>query len=217
MWTIIFGFILSVTLVLMDEPRDGRTIDKILVMFKPTKSESSVSRNNTVYYKIVPKNEIVSSTVKDKVNHETETEDFQSKHVEINKELVMKKKLEKAKIMTLTSSKLTENKTIANITDTIANEPPVKNTTIVDITSETDKGEDEDTEESKGPEQIITNDSLGTDDNNAISLNFIQALLAEGDPGLVKVLLNNSTSDNLNVFLDNSNVTVDELKDFIDV
>merc|ERR1712025_1451910 len=144
--------------------------------------------------------------VKDKVNHETETEDFQSKHVEINKELVMKKKLEKAKIMTLTSSKLTENKTIANITDTIANEPPVKNTTIVGITSETDKGEDEDTEESKG-----------TDDNNAISLNFIQALLAEGDPGLVKVLLNNSTSDNLNVFLDNSNVTVDELKDFIDV
>merc|ERR1712025_96505 len=152
--------------------------------------------------------------VKDKVNHETETEDFQSKHVEINKELVMKKKLEKAKIMTLTSSKLTENKTIANITDTIVNEPPVKNTTIVDIT---DKGEDEDTEESKGPEQINTNDSLGTDDNNAISLNFIQALLAEGDPGLVKVLLNNSTSDNLNVFLDNSNVTVDELKDFIDV
>merc|ERR1712025_747747 len=155
--------------------------------------------------------------VKDKVNHETETEDFQSKHVEINKELVMKKKLVKAKIMTLTSSKLTENKTIANITGTIANEPPGKNTRIVDITSETDKGEDEDTEESKGPEQIITNDSLGTDDNNAISLNFIQALLAEGDPGLVKVLLNNSTSDNLNVFLDNANVTVDELKDFIDV
>ena len=47
------------------------------------------------------------------------------------------------------------------------------------------------------------------------SHNFVSALLAEGDPDLVKVLLDNSKPENLEVFLQNSNITVEELQDFV--
>ena len=47
------------------------------------------------------------------------------------------------------------------------------------------------------------------------SNNFVSALLAEGDPDLVKVLLDNSKPKNLEVFLQNSNITVEELQDFV--
>jgi len=40
-------------------------------------------------------------------------------------------------------------------------------------------------------------------------------LLAQSDPGLVKILIDNSSPENLNVFLNNSNITVDELKDIV--
>jgi len=40
-------------------------------------------------------------------------------------------------------------------------------------------------------------------------------ILAQSDPGLVKVLLDNSSPENLNVFLSNSDITVEELKDII--
>jgi len=38
-------------------------------------------------------------------------------------------------------------------------------------------------------------------------------ILAKSDPGLVKVLIDNSSPENLNVFLEKSNITLDELKD----
>ena len=40
-------------------------------------------------------------------------------------------------------------------------------------------------------------------------------LLAQSDPRLVKVLRDNSSNENLNVFLVHSNITVEELKDII--
>merc|ERR1711942_183152 len=40
-------------------------------------------------------------------------------------------------------------------------------------------------------------------------------LLAQSDPGLVKILIDNSSPENLNVFLNNSNITVEELKDIV--
>merc|ERR1711915_1086171 len=40
-------------------------------------------------------------------------------------------------------------------------------------------------------------------------------ILAKSDPGLVKVLIDNSSPENLNVFLEKSNITLDELKDIV--
>ena len=40
-------------------------------------------------------------------------------------------------------------------------------------------------------------------------------LLAQSDPSLVKILIDNSSPENLNVFLSHSNITVEELKDII--
>ena len=43
------------------------------------------------------------------------------------------------------------------------------------------------------------------------------SLLAHGDPGLVKVLLDDSKPENLQVFLHNADITIEELEDFIEV
>ena len=47
------------------------------------------------------------------------------------------------------------------------------------------------------------------------NVDLIGLLLAQSDPSLVKVLIDNSSPENLNVFLSNSNITVEELKDII--
>ena len=44
---------------------------------------------------------------------------------------------------------------------------------------------------------------------------FVTSLLSRGDPGLVKVLMDNSKPENLDVFLENSNITLEQLSDFI--
>ena len=44
---------------------------------------------------------------------------------------------------------------------------------------------------------------------------FVTSLLARGDPGLVKVLIDNSKPENLDVFLENSNITLEQLSGFI--
>ena len=46
---------------------------------------------------------------------------------------------------------------------------------------------------------------------------FVSSLLAHGDPGLVKVLLDDSKPENLQVFLHNADITIEELADFIEV
>ena len=46
---------------------------------------------------------------------------------------------------------------------------------------------------------------------------FVSSLLAHGDPGLVKVLLDDSKPENLQVFLHNADITIEELEDFIEV
>ena len=46
---------------------------------------------------------------------------------------------------------------------------------------------------------------------------FVSSLLAHGDPGLVRVLLDDSKPENLQVFLHNANITIEELEDFIEV
>ena len=234
-----------VTIVVMDEPRAARTIDKILVMFKPLLGESSVPRNDTVYYRIVPNNEIVRSSVKGRVLSKTKIDDKQRKSSDQNEpkldqeqKMVKKTNLESVKsVVTLFSSGLVKNETnntksTDNDTATVSTKQPtaIDNATEADvspinleeeaenITTTTTTGVPPINEDAKLSSENITTttESLGTS-NKTISLNFIQALLAEGDPGLVKVLLDNSTSANLNVFLDHSNVTVDELKHFIEV
>lgn len=52
---------------------------------------------------------------------------------------------------------------------------------------------------------------------NSRKNNFVSSLLAQGDPGLVRVLLDNSKPENLEVFLENSNITLDELNDFVEL
>ena len=49
----------------------------------------------------------------------------------------------------------------------------------------------------------------------AVDNSFVSSLLAHGDPGLVKVLLNDSKPENLQVFLHNADITIEELEDFI--
>ena len=51
----------------------------------------------------------------------------------------------------------------------------------------------------------------------AVDNSFVSSLLAHGDPGLVKVLLNDSKPENLQVFLHNADITIEELEDFIEV
>ena len=51
----------------------------------------------------------------------------------------------------------------------------------------------------------------------AVDNSFVSSLLAHGDPGLVKVLLNDSKPENLQVFLHNADITIEELEDFIGV
>ena len=68
-----------------------------------------------------------------------------------------------------------------------------------------------------------------SDDENVVDLDnvevttragdnsFVSSLLAHGDPGLVKVLLDDSKPENLQVFLHNADITIEELEDFIEV
>ena len=51
----------------------------------------------------------------------------------------------------------------------------------------------------------------------AVDNSFVSSLLAHGDPGLVKVLLDDSKPENLQVFLHNADITIEELEDFIGV
>ena len=51
----------------------------------------------------------------------------------------------------------------------------------------------------------------------AVDNSFVSSLLAHGDPGLVKVLLDDSKPENLQVFLHNADITIEELEDFIEV
>ena len=65
-----------------------------------------------------------------------------------------------------------------------------------------------DIEESK----IVTNSDRQKLVKNSDMLGM---LLAQSDPGLLKVIIDNSSPENLNVFLSNSKITVEELKDII--
>jgi len=63
------------------------------------------------------------------------------------------------------------------------------------------------------------NTKEGFPDDSVINFEkeFITSLLSSGDPSLVKVLLDNSKPENLDVFLNNSNVTLEDLEDFSEI
>ena len=61
------------------------------------------------------------------------------------------------------------------------------------------------------------NKPLGNSEKRKVVENadLLGLLLAQSDPSLVKVLIDNSSPENLNVFLGHSNITVEELRDII--
>merc|ERR1719206_987620 len=59
------------------------------------------------------------------------------------------------------------------------------------------------------------NESDSEKANIVKNADLLGQLLAQSDPGLVKILIDNSSPENLNVFLNNSNITVEELKDIV--
>merc|ERR1719357_514451 len=73
--------------------------------------------------------------------------------------------------------------------------------------------------ENKSTEKtILENQKEGTNEENERKVqntDLLGLILAKSDPGLVKVLIDNSSPENLNVFLEKSNITLDELKDIV--
>lgn len=67
-------------------------------------------------------------------------------------------------------------------------------------------------------EDVLKSENLneGSSDDSFVNFEkeFISSLLTSGDPILVRVLLDNSKPENLDVFLNNSNVTLEDLEDF---
>merc|ERR1711915_236931 len=65
---------------------------------------------------------------------------------------------------------------------------------------------------------ILENQKERTNEENdrkVQNADLLGLILAKSDPGLVKVLIDNSSPENLNVFLEKSNITLDELKDIV--
>ena len=70
--------------------------------------------------------------------------------------------------------------------------------------------------ESSVDENVVDLDDVEVT-TRAVDNSFVSSLLAHGDPGLVKVLLDDSKPENLQVFLHNADITIEELEDFIEV
>merc|ERR1719419_1029199 len=66
--------------------------------------------------------------------------------------------------------------------------------------------------------EILDNQKEVTNEENERKVqnaDLLGLILAKSDPSLVKVLIDNSSPENLNVFLEKSNITLDELKDIV--
>ena len=90
-------------------------------------------------------------------------------------------------------------------TNTISYDDTVLNEIVVSGNAAT---EAEGTSSSSSEEEEEEKDGSGLD-------SFVSWLLAEADPQLVKVLLDNSEPENLEVFLKDTNITIRELRDFV--
>jgi len=88
---------------------------------------------------------------------------------------------------------------------------------IEEITNGEKRKEKINTKPPKIPEQINEGSTLANHDKQKIVENadLLGMLLAQSDPALVKVLIDNSSPENLNVFLSHSNITLEELKDIV--
>merc|ERR1711872_737020 len=66
--------------------------------------------------------------------------------------------------------------------------------------------------------EILENQKEVTNEENerkVQSADLLGLILSKSDPSLVKVLIDNSSPENLNVFLEKSNITIEELKDIV--
>ena len=84
------------------------------------------------------------------------------------------------------------------------------------LTAEVNRRMPETNLESSEDENVVDPDDVEVT-THAGDYSFVSSLLAHGDPGLVRVLLDDSKPENLQVFLHNANITIEELEDFIEV
>ena len=130
-------------------------------------------------------------------------------------------------LLCLSSVTIQENATDNQISDSfvpVTNNSLVRNTTVFfttrnDATTENIVREEEiekveEDSEHNSDENEIDTESIIANSDESFDRSFISSLLAEGDPKLVKVLIDNSKPENLDVFLNNSNITLEELEDF---
>ena len=127
----------------------------------------------------------------------------------------------------LSSVTIQENATDNKISDSfvpVTNNSLVRNSTVFfttmndaateNIVREEVTEKDEEESEQNSDENEIDTESIIVNSDESFDESFISSLLAEGDPKLVKVLIDNSKPENLDVFLNNSNITLEELEDF---
>jgi len=100
-------------------------------------------------------------------------------------------------------AKRIEDKVVQKIKESQKDEPSITIPTTAKPVATTKKVDEPKQVDQENKEKVVQNADL------------LGLLLAKSDPGLVKVLLDNSSPENLNVFLNNSNISVDELKDII--
>ena len=84
------------------------------------------------------------------------------------------------------------------------------------LTAEVNRRMPETNLENSEDENVVDPDDVEVT-TRAGDYSFVSSLLAHGDPGLVRVLLDDSKPENLQVFLHNANITIEELEDFIEV
>ena len=65
--------------------------------------------------------------------------------------------------------------------------------------------------------EALTTTTKIIDQNKATDSNLLGFLIAESDPALIRILIDNSKPENLDVFLTDSSLTLRDLEDIIDV
>ena len=113
----------------------------------------------------------------------------------------------------LSNFTLEQNETVfyslINETVETTSSKPASTTTTLSTSTKPSTTTSEDVLKSENPNEGSSDDSFVNFEKE-----FISSLLTSGDPILVRVLLDNSKPENLDVFLNNSNVTLEDLEDF---
>ena len=104
------------------------------------------------------------------------------------------------------------------------NEKSVKNSTstFIEAGGEETRQTIESEEENRAPTVLETTTEASTttkiiDHNKVTDSNLLGFLIAESDPALIRILIDNSKPENLDVFLTDSSLTLRDLEDIIDV